>query len=147
MSFLVFLKYGHEKFINWADRISDVFSSDSEAFMSRTSSFLRLAAVGGLLALSSCADMDEQQQMMLSGGAAGAVIGTVGTVITGGCIPCGTVIGGAVGVAGGYIIDQLDKNTKSGGSNNANVAPAYPYGGSPVTSYNNAPVTTGQINP
>ena len=61
--------------------------------------------------------MDDTQQKMLSGGAIGAVVGTVGTVITGGCIPCGTAIGGAVGVGAGYLIDQLDKNTKSSPSN------------------------------
>ena len=85
--------------------------------MRNIASFARAAVVAsGLLALTACAGMNDTQQRMLSGGAAGAVVGTVGTVITGGCIPCGTAIGGAVGVAGGYIVDQVDKNTKSGSS-------------------------------
>lgn len=77
----------------------------------------RIGLVAALLALGACSNMDEQQQKMLSGGAAGAVIGTVGTVMTGGCIPCGTAIGGAVGTAGGYLMNQLDKNTKSSSNN------------------------------
>ena len=78
-------------------------------------SFLRRAAVITLLlGVSACSNMDDQQQKMVSGGAAGAVIGTVGTVMTGGCIPCGTAIGAAVGTAGGYVMHQMDKNTKSG---------------------------------
>jgi hypothetical protein len=72
-----------------------------------------------LLGLTSCANMDDAQQKTLSGGAAGAVIGTVGTVITGGCIPCGTAIGAAVGAGTGYVLDQIDKNTKSGSSSNS----------------------------
>ncbi len=67
----------------------------------------------GLLGLVSCSNLDTMQQEMLSGGAIGAVVGTVGIAITGGCIPCGTAIGGAVGVGAGYLIDQIDKNTKS----------------------------------
>jgi hypothetical protein len=79
----------------------------------------KVIALMGLLALASCADMDEEQQKMLSGGAIGAVVGTVGIAITGGCIPCGTAIGGAVGVAAGYLIDQIDKNTKSSPSSSS----------------------------
>ncbi|MFY9288510.1 MAG: hypothetical protein WAO98_08405 [Alphaproteobacteria bacterium] len=70
----------------------------------------RLAAVLAiLLALSACSNMDRQQQRMLSGGAAGAVAGTGITLLTGGCVACGAAIGGAVGTAGGYIADQMDK--------------------------------------
>lgn len=43
----------------------------------------------------------------------GAVIGTgvgvVGTVVTGGCVPCGAAVGAAAGAAGGYIYDQHKK--------------------------------------
>ena len=71
-----------------------------------------IAAIA-LLGLTSCAGMDDTQQKMLSGGAAGAVIGTVGIAITGGCIPCGTAIGGVVGAGAGYLLEALDRNTKS----------------------------------
>jgi hypothetical protein len=30
--------------------------------------------------------------------------------MTGGCVACGAVIGGAAGTAGGYIVDQMDKH-------------------------------------
>jgi len=110
--------------------------------MTKTSSFLRVAAACGLLALSACADMDEQQQKMVSGGAIGAVVGTVGVAITGGCIPCGTVIGGVVGVGAGYLIDQLDKNTKSSSNNVPTSPPAYNGGGaSAPSSYNPPPAS------
>ncbi|MDE2029791.1 MAG: hypothetical protein KGI97_04410 [Alphaproteobacteria bacterium] len=66
----------------------------------------------GLLALAGCADMNSQQQRMVSGGAAGAAVGAVGTVLTGGCVACGAAIGGAVGTAGGYVMDKIDKNSK-----------------------------------
>ena len=72
----------------------------------------RTIIVLGLLATSACSNLDDKQQKMVTGGAAGAVIGTVGTVVTGGCIPCGTALGAAVGTAGGYVMHQVDKNTK-----------------------------------
>ena len=76
----------------------------------------KTALVAGLLATAGCAEMTNQQQSMLSGGAAGAAIGTVGTVLTGGCVACGAAIGGAVGVGAGYIVDQIDKNNISNNS-------------------------------
>ena len=82
--------------------------------------------------------MDEAQQRMVSGGAIGVAAGAVGTVVTGGCVACGMAIGGAVGTAGGYIVDQIDHTTKSspsvqtsssnGGNNGA--PQGYPSGGS-----------------
>ncbi len=88
--------------------------------MSKTKSVLRTIVVGaGLLALTACSNLDDTQQKVLSGGAAGAVIGTVGVAITGGCIPCGTAIGGVVGAGTGYVLDQMDKSTKSGPSTSA----------------------------
>jgi len=66
--------------------------------------------VVGLLAMTGCADMTNQQQRMVSGGAAGAAIGAVGTVMTGGCVACGAAIGGAVGVGAGYVMDKIEKN-------------------------------------
>ena len=66
----------------------------------------------GVLAMTGCADMTSQQQRMVSGGAAGAAIGAVGTVMTGGCVACGAAIGGAVGTGAGYVIDKIEKNSK-----------------------------------
>ncbi|MGE3623440.1 MAG: hypothetical protein AB7H77_06175 [Bdellovibrionales bacterium] len=63
-----------------------------------------------LVSLAACDNMNSQQQRMLSGGAAGATIGAVGTVLTGGCVACGAAIGGAVGTGAGYVMDQMDKN-------------------------------------
>jgi hypothetical protein len=85
--------------------------------MKKAKSFIRASVIGAcLLTLTSCSGMTDMQQRMVTGGATGAVVGTVGTVITGGCIPCGTVIGAAVGTAAGFIIDQMDKNTKPASS-------------------------------
>lgn len=79
-------------------------------------SSLKTAAIIGLLALTSCADMNDTEQRTLSGGAAGTVIGAVGTVMTGGCVACGAAIGGAVGAAGGYVYDQIEKGNINTGS-------------------------------
>jgi len=73
-------------------------------------STLKTIALFGLIALTSCSGMDDTQQRTLSGGAAGAAIGAVGTVMTGGCVACGAAIGGAVGAAGGYVYDQVEKD-------------------------------------
>ncbi|QQR69929.1 MAG: hypothetical protein IPI58_04585 [Alphaproteobacteria bacterium] len=61
------------------------------------------------MTLAGCSGMDKTEQRVLSGGAIGATVGTVGTVVTGGCIACGAAIGGAVGAGTGLIVDQLDK--------------------------------------
>lgn len=121
--------------------------------MSKTISFARVAVIGvGLLALTACSNLDDTQQKVLSGGAAGAVIGTVGVAITGGCIPCGTAIGGAVGAGTGYLLDQMDKHTKSDGSTSGSSSGSSPsYNSSsnytPNSSYqssSSAPVTTAR---
>jgi len=39
----------------------------------------------------------------------GAGIGAVGTALTGGCVTCGALIGGAVGAGGGFLYDQVKK--------------------------------------
>lgn len=57
--------------------------------------------------LGACSDMNSTQQRTLSGGAAGAAIGAVGTVMTGGCVACGAAIGGAVGAGAGYVYDKV----------------------------------------
>jgi hypothetical protein len=72
---------------------------------------IRLIVAGVvMLGLSACSNMNSTEQRMLSGGAAGAVVGTVGTVMTGGCVACGAAIGGAVGTGAGYLIDQAEKD-------------------------------------
>jgi hypothetical protein len=43
--------------------------------------------------------------------AVGAATGTVVTVATAGCIPCGAAIGGAAGAGVGLIYDRLDNRT------------------------------------
>ena len=43
----------------------------------------------GALALGGCEGMNNTQQRTLSGGAIGAGVGAVGTVLTGGCVSCG----------------------------------------------------------
>jgi osmotically inducible lipoprotein OsmB len=94
-----------------------------------------------LLNLAGCNNMDEMQQRMVSGGAIGVTVGAVGTVLTGGCVACGAAIGGAVGTAGGYIVDKLDNNTKSnpastGGYSSSSSGSGSPYGaGSSVSGY------------
>lgn len=68
-----------------------------------------VAVMTCLLGLGACSDLNSTEQRVLSGGAIGAVAGTVGTVIMGGCIPCGTAIGGAIGAGSGYLIDEIRK--------------------------------------
>lgn len=54
--------------------------------------------------------MDDTTQRTIAGAAIGAGAGTLATVATGGCIVCGTAVGGAVGAAGGYVYDQIEKS-------------------------------------
>jgi osmotically inducible lipoprotein OsmB len=61
----------------------------------------------GLIALTGCSDLTSREQRMLTGAAAGTAVGAVGTVMMGGCVACGAVIGGAAGTVGGYVMDQL----------------------------------------
>lgn len=58
------------------------------------------------LATAACSGMNHTQQRVLSGAAIGAGVGAVGTALTGGCVPCGAAIGGAVGAGAGYVYDQ-----------------------------------------
>lgn len=76
-----------------------------------SSMITRSLAVGAcVLSLSACSGMTETQQRTLSGAGIGAGVGVVGTAMTGGCISCGAVIGGAVGAGTGYIYDKTQKN-------------------------------------
>ena len=76
----------------------------------RSHRFLRLGLIGlCLVSLSACSNMNSTQQSTLSGAAIGAGVGTVGTVLTGGCITCGAVVGGVVGAGTGYVLDKVSK--------------------------------------
>lgn len=72
---------------------------------------IRNATLAAALAigLSACSGMNTTQQRTVSGGAIGAGVGAVGTVITGGCVACGAAVGAGVGAAGGYIYDQVER--------------------------------------
>jgi hypothetical protein len=68
----------------------------------------RTVLIIGLLAMTGCANMDSQEQSMLSGAAAGTAVGAISTVMLGGCVACGAAIGGVVGTGAGYLIDQVN---------------------------------------
>ena len=68
-----------------------------------------MAMTVATLALGACSNLNTTQQRALSGGAIGAGTGAAVTVISGGCVSCGAVVGGAVGAAGGLIYDQMNK--------------------------------------
>ena len=63
-----------------------------------------------ILGLAGCSGLSDTEQRVLSGGAIGATVGTVGTVLTGGCVACGAAIGGAAGAATGFVVDQIEKD-------------------------------------
>lgn len=65
-----------------------------------------VAGIIGALALAGCSGMSTTEQRVVTGGAIGAGVGVGATVLTGGCVACGAVIGGAAGAAGGYIYDK-----------------------------------------
>lgn len=75
--------------------------------MTRTIPALMLVAA---LTLGGCSGMNSTEQKTLSGGAIGAGVGAVGTVLTGGCVSCGAAIGGAIGAGAGYLLDQNEKS-------------------------------------
>lgn len=58
------------------------------------------------LGLGACSGLNTTQERALSGGAIGAGVGAVGTVLTGGCVACGATVGGVVGAGVGYIYGQ-----------------------------------------
>jgi len=63
-----------------------------------------------LLGLGACSDLSNTKEGTLSGGAIGADVGVVGTVVTGGYIAYGAPIGSAAGAAGSYIYEQSEKS-------------------------------------
>jgi osmotically inducible lipoprotein OsmB len=66
-------------------------------------------ALAAALGIAGCSGMSNTEQRVLSGGAIGAGVGAAGTVITGGCVTCGALIGGAAGAGAGYLYDQYKK--------------------------------------
>ncbi len=67
------------------------------------------AILFSLLALSACNSLTHTQERTVMGGAAGVAAGTVGTIVLGGCVPCGAAIGGAVGAGTTYAIDKVSE--------------------------------------
>ena len=65
--------------------------------------------VAGALSTTSCTNMTQKEQRVVSGAAIGAGVGTVGTAMTGGCVSCGAAIGTAVGAGAGYVVDEMNK--------------------------------------
>jgi osmotically inducible lipoprotein OsmB len=61
------------------------------------------------LTLGGCENISKQSERMLGGGAVGVASGTAITVITGGCVACGTAVGGAMGAGVGYVVDEVEK--------------------------------------
>jgi hypothetical protein len=76
---------------------------------------MRIVAVGLVLAialaLGGCANMNNTEQRVVSGGAIGAGTGALVGAMTGGLsIAAGALIGAGVGAGTGYIIDQSSGN-------------------------------------
>lgn len=93
------------------DPVNSVSGNRREFHQMRTISIRNAVLAAGLaIGLGACSGMNATQQRTLSGGAIGAGVGAVGTVVTGGCVACGAAVGAGVGAAGGYIYDQLEKN-------------------------------------
>ena len=59
--------------------------------------------------LVSCSGLNKTEQRVLSGGAIGAGVGTVGAAIFGGPLVVGAAAGAAAGAIGGVIVDEIDK--------------------------------------
>jgi hypothetical protein len=66
-----------------------------------------IVAAAMTVALGGCANMNNTEQRVLSGGAIGAGAGAVVGALTGGLsIPVGALIGAGAGAATGFIVDQ-----------------------------------------
>ncbi len=61
-----------------------------------------------LLSLAACGH--DPGERALSGGAIGAGVGVAGTVLTGGCVACGALVGGAVGAVVGALTSDKQIN-------------------------------------
>lgn len=74
----------------------------------RTGVMLSLLAALALAFMATTAD-NATKQRLLNGGALGIGLGALGTAVTGGCIPCGAVVGLATGTGAGYLYDTHEK--------------------------------------
>ncbi|MDE0794469.1 MAG: hypothetical protein OSB76_02350 [Alphaproteobacteria bacterium] len=63
------------------------------------------------LTLGGCENISKQFRRMLGGSAIGVASGTAITVITGGCVACGTAVGGAMGAGVGYVVTRWKNNS------------------------------------
>jgi hypothetical protein len=77
--------------------------------MSTSSSFHRVVTFAALVGLAACSNMSDTQKKTFAGGAAGAAVGAAGAVLTGGCIPCATAIGGVVSSSVAYLSQKIEK--------------------------------------
>jgi hypothetical protein len=84
--------------------------------MSAKTTFGKTVLILGLLAMTGCSDLTPQEQRMLTGAAAGTAVGALGTVMMGGCVACGAAIGGAAGTGVGYVMDQINPDSKPSSS-------------------------------
>jgi hypothetical protein len=75
--------------------------------------FFLALALGGMLAVSACSNLDTTEQRTLTGTAGGAAIGAVAGAI-GGNMALGALAGAGAGALGGYLYDQHEK--ANGGS-------------------------------
>lgn len=73
---------------------------------------LAVVALSGLMLLSGCSNLSNQQERALSGGAIGAGLGIGAGALTGGSLLAGGLIGGAAGAAVGAFTsdDQVKVN-------------------------------------
>lgn len=74
----------------------------------RTPKLTPLIAGVGLIALAGCENLGDTEQRALSGGAAGAAVGAVGSAVAGGDPATGAIVGGGAGAAGGALLEELD---------------------------------------
>lgn len=76
----------------------------SEGHERRAGLIVSLLAAGALALIAASTDGPTAQRL-LSGGAIGAGFGIFGTALTGGCIPCGAVVGLVAGTGVGHFYD------------------------------------------
>lgn len=73
----------------------------------RTGLVVNLLAAAALALMAASTD-GATEQRLLSGGAIGTSLGAFGTALTGGCIPCGAMIGLVAGTGAGHFYDTYE---------------------------------------
>jgi hypothetical protein len=78
---------------------------------------LRDMAVVSLIVtiLFGCAGLTKREQRVLSGGAIGAGVGTVGAAILSGPLVVGAAAGAAAGAIGGVVVDEIERQKNEAG--------------------------------